>query len=86
MQRIERRLLALARPHRALLALGLTTTTIASLLDGITIVTLIPLLKHLFGTAGELRTGATSLERWATAMTRPLLEGTTPPGVANAHA
>jgi len=35
---------------------------LASLLDGFTLVVLIPLLKHLFGTAGQLRPGSTRLE------------------------
>ena len=59
--RTERRLLQLARPYRGLLALGLLTTFLASLLDGFTLVILIPLLKHLFGTAGQLRAGSTQL-------------------------
>ena len=35
---------------------------LASLLDGVTVVILIPLLKHLFGTAGSAAPGATRLE------------------------
>jgi hypothetical protein len=60
--RTELRLLRLVRPYRGLLGLGLATTFLASLLDGFTLVILIPLLKHLFGTAGQLRTGSTRLE------------------------
>ena len=45
------------RPYRGLLAFGLVTTFLASLLDGFTLVLLVPLLKHLFGTAGQLRAG-----------------------------
>ena len=52
--RTELRLLRLTRPYRGLLALGLVTTFLASLLDGFTLVILIPLLKHLFGTTGAL--------------------------------
>ena len=50
----------------------------ASALDGITIVLLVPLLKHLFGTTGAMREGATPLERWLTDTFAPLLDGTTP--------
>ena len=64
--RTERRLLRLARPYRGLLALGLVTTFFASLLDGFTLVILIPLLKHLFGTAGSSRPGSSRLEASST--------------------
>ena len=60
--RTELRLLGLTRPYRGLLALGLLTTFVASLLDGFTLVILIPLLKHLFGTSGALRAGSSQLE------------------------
>ena len=50
--RTELRLLRLVRPYRGLLSLGLATTFLASLLDSFTLVILIPLLKHLFGTTG----------------------------------
>ena len=63
---------------RALLAGALVCSFIASALDGITIVLLVPLLKHLFGTTGPLRTGATPLERWLTDTFAPLLENATP--------
>ena len=59
--RTELRLLRQVRPYRGWLALGLLTTFLASLLDGVTLVILIPLLKHLFGTAGQLRPGSTHL-------------------------
>ena len=72
------RLLALARPYRALLAGALVCSFIASALDGITIVLLVPLLKHLFGTTGPLRTGATPLEHWLSDTFAPLLANTTP--------
>ncbi len=72
------RLLALARPYRWLLFGALTCSFLASALDGITIVLLIPLLKHLFGTTGSLRMGSTPLERWLTDAFDPLLAGTTP--------
>jgi ATP-binding cassette, subfamily B, bacterial MsbA len=80
--RTERRLLQLARPYRGLLALGLLTTFLASLLDGFTLVILIPLLKHLFGTAGQLRAGSTQLEALVARLTEPLVSGLTPGAAA----
>ncbi|MBA2459544.1 MAG: ABC transporter ATP-binding protein [Gemmatimonadales bacterium] len=72
------RLLRIARPYRGLLALGLLTTFLASLLDGIVLVLLVPLLKHLFGTAGELRSGSTQLEAMMHRLVEPLVAGLTP--------
>ncbi len=72
------RLLRLVQPYRWLLALGLATTFLASLLDGFTLVILIPLLKHLFGTAGELRPGSTRLEEFMDRAVEPLVAGLTP--------
>jgi ATP-binding cassette, subfamily B, bacterial MsbA len=80
--RTERRLFQLARPYRGLLALGLLTTFLASLLDGFTLVILIPLLKHLFGTAGQLRAGSTQLEALVARLTEPLVSGLTPGAAA----
>ena len=80
--RTERRLLGLARPYRGLLTLGLVTTFLASLLDGFTLVILIPLLKHLFGTAGQLRAGSTQLEALVARLTEPLVSGLTPGAAA----
>jgi ATP-binding cassette, subfamily B, bacterial MsbA len=76
--RTELRLLQLVRPYRGLLGLGLATTFLASLLDGFTLVILIPLLKHLFGTAGELRTGSTRLEALVDRAVEPLIAGLSP--------
>ena len=76
--RTELRLLRLVVPYRGLLALGLATTFLASLLDGVTLVIPIPLLKHLFGTTGELRAGSTQLEAFVTRVTDPLVAGLTP--------
>jgi len=73
--RAELRLLRLTRPYRGLLALGLLTTFFASLLDGFTLVILIPLLKHLFGTTGALHAGSTQLEAFVDRLTRPLVAG-----------
>jgi subfamily B ATP-binding cassette protein MsbA len=76
--RTELRLLKQVKPYRGLLGLGLVTTFLASLLDGFTVVILIPLLKHLFGTVGSLRTGSTRLEAVVDRMVEPLVRGTTP--------
>ena len=76
--RTELRLLRLVRPYRTLLALGLVTTSLASLLDGFTLVVLIPLLKHLFGTAGQLRPGSTRLEELMDKLVEPMVAGVGP--------
>jgi subfamily B ATP-binding cassette protein MsbA len=80
--RTELRLLRQVRPYRGLLALGLVTTALASLLDGFTLVILIPLLKHLFGTTGSLRPGSTQLEALVERLTEPLVAGLTPGAAA----
>jgi subfamily B ATP-binding cassette protein MsbA len=74
----ERRLLRLIQPYRVLLGVGLLTTFLASLLDGFTLIILIPLLKHLFGTAGELHTGSTRLEAFMDRLVEPLVAGVSP--------
>ena len=76
--RTELRLLRLVRPYSGLLAMGLITTFLASLLDGFTLVVLVPLLKHLFGTAGQLRPGSTRLEEFMDRVVEPLVAGLTP--------
>ena len=76
--RPELRLLRLVTPYRALLGFGLLTTLLASLLDGFTLVMLVPLLKHLFGTAGSLRAGSTQLEALMDRLVDPLVAGLTP--------
>ncbi|HET8836322.1 MAG TPA: ABC transporter ATP-binding protein, partial [Gemmatimonadales bacterium] len=48
---------------------------LASLLDGFTLVILIPLLKHLFGTTGALHAGSTKLEALVDRLTQPLVAG-----------
>ncbi|MEP6574687.1 MAG: ABC transporter ATP-binding protein [Gemmatimonadota bacterium] len=74
----ERRLLGYLRPYRGIFALSLLATFIASVLDGFTIVVLIPLLRHLFGTAGALSTGSTKLEAFMDRLLAPILVNTTP--------
>jgi ABC-type multidrug transport system fused ATPase/permease subunit len=76
--RPEVRLLRLVTPYRGLLALGLLTTLLASLFDGFTLVLLVPLLKHLFGTAGSLRAGSTQLESLIDRLVEPVIAGLTP--------
>ncbi|HKV74115.1 MAG TPA: ABC transporter ATP-binding protein [Gemmatimonadales bacterium] len=77
-----RRLVAYLKPYRGLFVLGIAATTLAGLLDSIVIVTLIPLLKHLFGTAGVLAGGNTWLETTTDRLLAPLLVGTTDAGAA----
>ena len=76
--RPEVRLLRLIIPYRGLLLIGLGTTLLASLLDGFTLVLLVPLLKHLFGTAGSLRPGSTQLESLMDRLVDPLVAGLSP--------
>jgi subfamily B ATP-binding cassette protein MsbA len=76
--RTELRLLRLVRPYWGLLAAGLAVTFLASVLDGFVLVVLIPLLKNLFGTAGELHTGSTQLEALVDRILAPLVAGLPP--------
>jgi ATP-binding cassette, subfamily B, bacterial MsbA len=76
--RTERRLLRLVRPYWSLLAAGLAVTFLASVLDGFVLVVLIPLLKNLFGTAGELHSGSTQLEALVDRILAPLVAGLSP--------
>jgi subfamily B ATP-binding cassette protein MsbA len=76
--RTELRLLRLVRPYWGLLASGLVVTFLASVLDGFVLVVLIPLLKNLFGTAGELHAGSTQLEALVDRLVQPLIAGLTP--------
>ncbi len=80
--RTELRLLRLGRPYWGLLSFGLGTTSLASLLDGFTLVILIPLLRHLFGTAGNLRPGSSQLESLVYRLTDPLVRGLSPGAAA----
>lgn len=75
--RTERRLIAQMRPYRGLFFLGMMTTLLASVLDGFTIVVLIPLLKRLFGTAGALGQ-STRLEELSEWLLRPFIGGASP--------
>ena len=77
-----RRLLEAAKPYRGRFLLGLFATLLASLLDGVTIVVLIPLLKALFGTAGLLAGHGTLLERVSDQLLGPLVSGIAPRAAA----
>ncbi len=71
----ERRLFALLRPYRGLFALALAAAFAAAVLDGATLVVLIPLLRHLFGTSGALHAGSTRLEELVERLTAPITAG-----------
>ncbi len=58
-----------------MLALGLASTFFASLLDGFTLIILIPLLRNLFGTSGELHAGSTRLEELTARLVEPVVAG-----------
>ncbi|MEO8635340.1 MAG: ABC transporter ATP-binding protein [Gemmatimonadales bacterium] len=76
-----RRLIGWLRPYQLLLLAGLLATTIASVLDGVTLLLLIPLFRHLFGGTGGLMPGSTGLEPLVDQLLAPLLVGATPAGV-----
>lgn len=71
--RTGRRLLAWLHPYRWTLGLGIVATSVASVLDGVTLLLLIPLLRHLFGTAGALSGGGTALEQLVDRLLEPLM-------------
>jgi len=75
------RLLGWLRPYRLTLGLGVLSTTVASILDGATLLFLIPLLRHLFGSAGNLGAAGTGLEHLVDRLLAPLLAGASPAGV-----
>jgi ATP-binding cassette, subfamily B, bacterial MsbA len=77
-QRTARRLIEVARPYRGLFVLGLGASFLASILDGFTVVLLVPLLQQLFGTAGSLTVDSTRLEQVIHWLTGPLTTGVTP--------
>lgn len=70
------RLLQRVRPYRARLALSMFTSILSSVLDGTTVVVLIPLLKLLFGTTGQLGgAGSAALNRFIDWLLGPLIAG-----------
>src|SRR5690606_20851810 len=70
------RLLGLLRPHAGLLVAGFATAALASLLQGVTILILDPLLKQLFSTGLGVG-GASWLERLMPRLLEPILAGRT---------
>ncbi|HEY7683553.1 MAG TPA: ABC transporter ATP-binding protein [Gemmatimonadales bacterium] len=76
-----RRLAGWLTPYRLPMVLGLGATTIASVLDGATLLFLIPLLRHLFGSAGQLAAGTAGLESLMDRLLAPVLAGASPAGV-----
>ncbi len=62
------------------MALSLACTVVGAALEGATLVLLLPLLRHLFGTAGPLQAGTTPLETFLQRWVGPLLEGTSTAG------
>jgi subfamily B ATP-binding cassette protein MsbA len=81
----ELRLLRQVRPYRTQFLLGMLTSFLSSLLDGITVVILIPLLRLLFGTTGQLgASGSAALTRFTDWLLGPLMTGV-PTGVAVAR-
>ena len=58
-----RRLLGFTRPYRPAFAAGFVAAVVASVLDGLTLVLLIPLLRLLFGAATVAPESATLVER-----------------------
>ena len=78
--RVAARLFGMARPYWGLFVLGMVATLAASLLDGVTIVILIPLLKTLFGTTGALSQAPTQLEALTARFMAPMVGGGEPSG------
>ena len=76
-----RSLLVWLHPYRLTLGAGILATSVASVLDGVTLLLLIPLLRHLFGSAGGLAAGSTGLEQLVDRLLDPLLGGHSPAGV-----
>jgi subfamily B ATP-binding cassette protein MsbA len=75
---VARRLFEVARPYRGSFLVGVLATITASLLDGLTIVVLIPLLKALFGTAGAFENSNTPLEAVTDRLLAPIIGGLAP--------
>ncbi|HEX5004669.1 MAG TPA: ABC transporter ATP-binding protein [Gemmatimonadales bacterium] len=72
----ELRLLRQVRPYRPQFILGMVTSFLASVLDGTTVVVLIPLLRLLFGTSGQLgASGSAALTRFTEWLLNPLILG-----------
>src|ERR1043166_9069229 len=77
-QRTAGRLLEAARPYGGRVLPGLVGTVLSPVLDGVTVVVLVPLLKALFGSAGALASHGTALERVSDLALGPLIAGLAP--------
>lgn len=74
--RTELRLLRQVRPYRAPFIFSMVTSVVASVLDGTTIVVLIPLLRLLFGTTGQFgASGSARLTQFTEWLLDPLIAG-----------
>src|SRR2546430_2187252 len=67
------RLLLLLRPYTPLFVANLVTTVVASVLDGVTFVLLIPFLRTLFGQEALPASGGSAVERLLAAVVGPML-------------
>jgi ATP-binding cassette, subfamily B, bacterial MsbA len=67
------RLIGLLRPYSLLFAVNMLTTVVASVLDGVTFVLLIPFLRTLFGQQALPATGGSAVERVLGKVAGPLL-------------
>jgi ABC-type multidrug transport system fused ATPase/permease subunit len=68
------------RPYRVVFGGGMALAMVAAVLDAVTVVLLVPLLKQLFGTAGALSGGSTHLETLLDSALAPLLANRTREG------
>lgn len=75
---VTRRIFGQIAPYRGRYGLAILLYFFGSVMDGMTIVLLIPLFKHIFNTTGALQGGGSSLERFTTWLLSPVLDGTTP--------
>ncbi|NIR44700.1 MAG: ABC transporter ATP-binding protein [Gemmatimonadetes bacterium] len=72
------RLIGYLRPYRWVFVASLLAMTLGSLLDGFTMVLLIPFLRSLFGEASALSGAGSLVERVLAATVGPLIDGATP--------
>ncbi len=75
---VLQRIIRQVAPYRGRYSLAIILYFVGSVLDGATVVFLIPLFKFLFGTAGALQAGGSALERFTDALLAPVIGGATP--------
>jgi subfamily B ATP-binding cassette protein MsbA len=75
---VLQRIIRQVAPYRGRYTLAIVLYFVGSVLDGATVVFLIPLFKFLFGSAGALQAGGSSLERFTDWLLSPVLTGATP--------